>query len=79
MLTLKEQLLSVANAFAHGRGLSLSRVSTMVFGDGKVISRLLDGSDLTTARFEAAMLWFSDNWPEGVVWPSQVLRPGAAA
>lgn len=74
-MTLKERLLTVAVAFAEARGLSLSRVSTIVFGDGKVIDRLQGTSDLTTSRYETAMDWFSANWPDSVSWPKDIARP----
>lgn len=79
MLTLKDRLISVASGFAKARGLSESRVSTMAFGDGKVIDRLRNGSDLTTSRYEASMLWFHENWPDGAEWPNEVMRPEVAA
>lgn len=75
MMTLREKLLSVADAFAAARGLSESRVSTMAFGDGKVITRLRAGSDLTTTRYEASMAWFDANWPADAVWPQSINRP----
>lgn len=74
-MTLVQNLLLVASTFAEARKLSLSRVSTIVFGDGKILQRLQDGSDLTTRRLETAMQWFCDNWPEGVDWPRDVPRP----
>lgn len=50
-------------------------MSTLVFADGKVLTRISSGGDLTTGRFEAAISWFSDNWPAGVDWPSDINRP----
>lgn len=76
-MTLKERLLAVAATYASARGLSTSRVSTLAFGDGKVLDRLAGESDLTTSRFEASMWWFSANWPEGEPWPADVPRPAA--
>ncbi len=74
-MTLVRHLLQTAKAYATAQGLSLSRVSTIVFGDGKVLSRLDDGADLTTRRLETAMQWFSDNWPDGASWPEGPRRP----
>ena len=70
-----EQLVAVAETFAIARGLSISRVSTLAFGDGKIIDRLRAGSDMTTGRFESGMQWFSDNWPAEAVWPGDIGRP----
>lgn len=74
-MTQVERLLAVCSTYAESRRLSLSRVSTIVFGDGKIISRLEAGSDLTTRRAEAAMKWLSANWPAGATWPPHVPRP----
>lgn len=84
MMSLKDQLLYLARHFAAATGTkgrdgqpSLSGVSTRIFGDGKTFSRLLAGGDVTTGSFEKALAWFSENWPDGVEWPSQVVRPHA--
>jgi hypothetical protein len=77
MRTLKEQLIDVVDAFAAKRELSDSRISTMVFGDGKIIGRLRGTGDLTTRRYEMALVWFSENWPEGAVWPDGVGQPAS--
>ena len=71
---LKVLLLSLARHYAGARGLSLSRVSTLVFSDGKVLARLSSGGDITTGRFEGAMHWFGSNWPDGCDWPSDIPR-----
>lgn len=39
---------------------------------GAVIER---NADMTTARFEASMEWFSANWPENTPWPEGIERP----
>lgn len=75
-MTLLEQLLVVARAFCKARGMSLSRASTLVFNDGKKLDAIAyRGSDLATARYEAAMRWFSESWPDGVDWPAGARRP----
>ncbi len=77
-MTLIDQLVSVASVFAAARGLSLARVSTLVFNDGSKIGDLAQGDvDLVTRRHERAMQWFSDNWPEGAIWPDDIARPQA--
>ncbi|MDH2313102.1 hypothetical protein [Methylobacterium brachiatum] len=75
-MTLLDALLAVSAKFCEARGISAARTSTLVFGDGKVLTRLADGRDLTTRRLELAMQWFSDHWPEDkAVWPDRVPRP----
>ena len=74
-MTLRDQISRVARAYCEARGLSLSRVSTIVFNDGKKLGAIEDGADLNTIKFEQAMAWFSVNWPDGAVWPEDVPRP----
>ena len=83
-MKLTDQLVITANAYCEATGRSSSRVSSMVFGDGKragdgtkLAAIMSGGADITTRRFEAAMRWFSENWPEGADWPEGVARPAA--
>lgn len=77
-MTLTHHLFTVSDAFAAARKLSRSRVSTLVFGDGRKLDLMHEqGADITTRRFEAAMRWFSAHWPEGAAWPEGVPRPAA--
>lgn len=77
-MTLTDQLLAVARAYCAARGLSMSRVSTLVFNDGKKLDLIDGGSDLATKNLERAMQWFSDRWPAGTEWPADVARPAPA-
>lgn len=70
-----DQVVALANAFADARGIGEARVSTLVFNDGKRISRVREGADIGVRSVERAVQWFSDNWPEGVDWPLEVPRP----
>lgn len=74
-MTLTDQLLVVARAYCAARGLSMARVSTLVFNEGKKLGLIEGGSDLTTKNLERAMQWFSDRWPEGANWPADIARP----
>jgi hypothetical protein len=77
-MRMTDQLLLVARAYQRARSLSISRVSTLVFNDGKRLDSILVGGDLATARFEKAMRWFSENWPANAEWPDAVHRPAIA-
>lgn len=68
-------ILALANAFCAATGMSRSRLSTIVFNDGKKIDLLAAGADLYSGRAESAVRWFSDNWPERTAWPKGVQRP----
>lgn len=77
-MQLTEQLLAVADAYCSVTGRSSSRVSTLIFNDGKKLDAMRSkGVDLYTGKFEAGMQWFSDNWPEGEDkrWPKAIARP----
>lgn len=75
-MTLKEELLSVSDAFAAARGVSRSRVSTIVLNRGSTLDAIAAGrADVTTTTFESAMLWFSVHWPADLSWPADISRP----
>lgn len=77
-MALTDQLLAVADRFCGARGLSRSRVATIVFNDGKKLDLIESGKDLGTKSHERAMQWFSDNWPPEAIWPDDVPRPAPA-
>lgn len=69
-------LVETARIYANALGISQSRVSTVIFNDGKRLRSLAeDGCDVGTKVFERSMQWFSDNWPDGTDWPHGVARP----
>ncbi|MDX1134339.1 hypothetical protein GOL33_28395 [Sinorhizobium medicae] len=75
-MTLREQLILVSDEFGRARGIGRQRVSTIVLNRGSTLDLLAQGrSDLDTGTFERAMIWFSENWPEGAEWPAGVPRP----
>jgi hypothetical protein len=75
-MTLREQLITVSDIYAHARKIGRQRLSTIVLSRGSTLDRVALGqSDITTRTFEAAMLWFSVHWPDEVRWPSDIPRP----
>lgn len=76
-MSLRDQLLTVARRYAEIEGVPLSTVSSRVLNDGKKLTALEEGADITVGRFEAALTWFSENWPSGD-WPADIARPAAA-
>lgn len=68
-------LISVADAYICATDLPDSTVSHRVFSDSKKLKALRSGADLTTSRFNSALIWFSKNWPDGGEWPDGVSRP----
>ncbi|WP_234896401.1 hypothetical protein [Sinorhizobium meliloti] len=74
-MNLRQQIITVADTFAEARGIGRKRVSTLVLNRGSKLDDIATGGDLATGTFERAMLWLSENWPEGAEWPSGVPRP----
>lgn len=76
-MRMTEQILIVADRYRLARDLSRSRVSTLIFNDGKKLDLIAKGAGLTTDKFEDTMQWFSNNWPADVNWPLGIARPEA--
>lgn len=79
MMTLREQLLTVADSFVAHTGRARSTLSNRIFTDGGRLDGIAAGKDLNTRSFERAMAWFSANWPDDLSWPDDVARPAPAA
>lgn len=77
-------LVGIADQFRSAAGgLSETTLSHRIFGDSKKLTALRGSADITVGRFNAAMRWMAENWPEGHERP-EVLRadangPSAAA
>lgn len=70
----KHTLLRIADAFSAVKGgLPDVTVSYWVFGDTKKLRGLRGSADLTVSRFNAAMRWFAENWPEGSDLPPELV------
>ncbi len=75
-MTLREALISTVQGFVAVSRMGQRRLSTILFGSGARFDQICAGSDISTGTYERVMLWLSDNWPEGAVWPEGVDRPG---
>ncbi|HEV7251475.1 MAG TPA: hypothetical protein VGN93_31240 [Shinella sp.] len=74
-MTLRENLISVADSYCSLTGLSKARVSTLVLSGGRRLAVIEAGGDIGTEGYERAMQWFSDRWPEEAEWPEGIPRP----
>ncbi|GJE41272.1 hypothetical protein AEGHOMDF_0434 [Methylobacterium soli] len=74
MLT-ADHLLTVVDAFRSVRGVSDSRVSTLLFNDGKRIRLLREGGDIGSRFLAAAFQWLSDRHWKAAAWPEGIARP----
>ena len=68
-------ILQIARIYAVAVNRKPSTVSLRAFGSGDIIKRLEDGRGITLQRAGRAMQWFSDNWPDNAIWPSDIHRP----
>lgn len=70
-------LIAIIDAYmAAANETSERALSYRVFNDTKKISHLREGRDITVTRFNMAMRWFSDNWPDGEDRPLPLQRYG---
>lgn len=72
-------LLALADEYLRVDPVEDKTLSSRVFADSKKLTSLRSTGDITTTRFNAAVQWFSDNWPDGAVWPKGITRPKVAA
>lgn len=68
-------LLALADEYQRIDPVEDKTLSYRVFADSKKLTALRAKSDITTGRFNAAVQWFSDHWPDGARWPLGVSRP----
>lgn len=62
----KLTLVASADLFrAASGGMRETTLSHRIFGDSKKLTALRGSADITVGRFNAAMCWMAENWPEG--------------
>ena len=69
------RLVALMGRFAKHSGLSVSTVSRHATGSGDTVARLQRGGTITIKRFDRAVRFLSDNWPDSLAWPADVPRP----
>ena len=74
-----EHLITVADEYGRAAQVEEKTVSSRVFQDSKKLAAIRGGSDITVGRYNSALAWFSQNWPEGADWPHSVPRPEQVA
>ena len=68
-------LVNLAALYAAHVGLTVSTVATYAQRDGKFFARLAEGGGCTLRVAERNLRWFSDNWPNDLEWPRDIVRP----
>ena len=69
-----DELLVLARTLAAHRGISLARLATIVANDGRFFTQIETGRSPTIRTYRKASGWFSEHWPEDLVWPDGVPR-----
>jgi hypothetical protein len=64
-----------ADAYGAATNRALSTISQDVLGDWRFFAKVAEGATFTVGKYDDAMAWFSEHWPEDVKWPTAVPRP----
>lgn len=68
-------LLDLVDLYKAAAGIEADgTVSYRVFSDSKKLKSLRGGREITTGRFNEAVIWFDENWPEGCQKPEIMHR-----
>lgn len=67
--------LSVIDAYLAVSPIKEKTLSGRMFDDQKKIAKMRGGAGILLSRANDALVWLSENWPEGAVWPKGVARP----
>lgn len=69
------KLLNLSYEYCDDKKIVYPTLSSLIFNDGKTLSRLRNGSTITVRNYERAVEWLSDHWPEDKQWPDFIERP----
>jgi hypothetical protein len=72
---LKSNLRALVTAFVAKSGISPTETWRKAARDGHFLARVESGGGFTVRNYDSIVQWFSDNWPDGAEWPSNVSRP----
>lgn len=72
-------LATLLQLFSERKGLAETTIGRLCVSDGAFFPRLRKGSSLSVRKYDSIVLWFSENWPDGLEWPDDIKRPERAA
>ena len=72
---LREQVLTLSAAYSKKVGKSEARLGTIIRNHGSFFRNMRRGGDCTTRNAESTVQWFSNNWPDDLPWPKDIVRP----
>lgn len=67
-----QTLLNLIDLFLAASGMRETTLSYRMLRDSKKIADLRVGRDITTGRYEEALRWMAQNWPDGADRPSEL-------
>ncbi|AXI50384.1 hypothetical protein C1J04_05440 [Sulfitobacter sp. SK025] len=70
-----DTLIKLAESFTAHAGGSEATISNKVTTNARLFKRLRDGKGCAVSTFNAALVWFSENWPADLEWPADIPRP----
>jgi ABC-type branched-subunit amino acid transport system substrate-binding protein len=75
---LRSNLMTCFEAFLAATNRSRATVAQAAAGDWRFFDRL-SSTTFTARKYDAVMLWFAENWPEGAARPPCLLSRESAA
>lgn len=73
-MSLRCDLLRLSDLYSNWRWVRLTTLGRMINGSSSFFKRLNQGR-VTIRSAEAALCWFSANWPADLDWPEEIDRP----
>ncbi len=71
----RADLMLLAARFSDVEGISLQAVGLRALKDNTFFRRIAQGSGFNVRTYDRLVVWFSENWPDGAKWPTEVVRP----
>lgn len=68
-------LINLAGTLSRHIGRAEATISNKVAGNATLFDRLRKGHGCTLKTAKNAVIWFDENWPEDLEWPSDIPRP----
>jgi len=77
-MTGRERILQLAELYGAAMKVGRTTVSWRLFQDTNKLDAIASGRDLYLGRYERAMQFFAEHWPDTLVsWPEGIDRPKA--
>ncbi|KAA8426552.1 MULTISPECIES: hypothetical protein [Acetobacter] len=71
----EDEIVLLGELMAQARSLSEARIANLAGRDGAFFRRLRNGKSCRLDTAQKMLSFFSDNWPEGAIWPDCIKRP----